>query len=54
MLYEVITFTDRVQQAMRLQAGELLAADLVLSSSEPITREHFDRAHQDGLRNNFV
>jgi putative ABC transport system permease protein len=43
-------FTDRVQQAMRLQASELLAADLVLSSSEPITRERIDHARQDGLR----
>lgn len=43
-------FTDRVQQAMRLQASELLAADLVLSSSEPIARSRIDRAHQDGLR----
>jgi putative ABC transport system permease protein len=49
-LTAVAFFTDRVQQAMRLQASELLAADLVLSSSEPIARERIDRAHQEGLR----
>jgi putative ABC transport system permease protein len=43
-------FIDRVQQAMRLQASELLAADLVLSSSDPIARERVERADGDSLR----
>ncbi len=43
-------FVDRVQQAMRLQANELLAADLVLLSSEPIAEARERDAHEMGLR----
>ncbi|MDX1489087.1 MAG: FtsX-like permease family protein, partial [Acidiferrobacterales bacterium] len=43
-------FIDRVQQAMRLQANELLAADLVLVSSEPITEARQGRAQEMGLQ----
>jgi putative ABC transport system permease protein len=43
-------FIDRVQQAMRLQANELLAADLVLVSSEPIAEARRERAREMGLR----
>lgn len=43
-------FVDRVQQAMRLQANELLAADLVLVSSEPIAEARQGRAREMGLQ----
>ena len=37
-------FTDRVHTAVQEQAGESLAADLVLSSGEPLDRAlHADR-----------
>lgn len=42
-------FTDRVEQAIERQGAELLAADLVLLSSEPIVAEHASRAEQQGL-----
>lgn len=42
-------FTDRVERAIDLQATELLAADLVVSSSSPIPAKWSDRARQDGL-----
>lgn len=42
-------FTDRVQQATEIQATELLAADLVVLSSTPITKELIDKAKSLGL-----
>ncbi len=42
-------FTDRVERAMALQAGEILAADLVLSSSNPIPPQFPAKAAALGL-----
>ena len=42
-------FTDRIEQAMRLQANEMLAADLVFTSSNPIPAPFLDRASAIGL-----
>ena len=42
-------FTDRVQQAMFSQAAELLAADVVMHASEPITTDLDQRAETLGL-----
>lgn len=42
-------FTDRVDQAMLLQANEVLAADLVISGSRPIPEQFSERAKQLGL-----
>ncbi len=41
--------TDRVAQAMRLSATELLAADLLIASSNPIDSAWVRRAHRHGL-----
>lgn len=41
--------TDRVAQAMRLGATELLAADLLMASSNPIDPVWARRAHRHGL-----
>jgi putative ABC transport system permease protein len=41
--------TDRVAQAMRLGAAELLASDLLLASSNPIDLAWTQRAHRHGL-----
>lgn len=41
--------TDRVAQAMRLGAAELLAADLLLASSSPIDPHWTRQAHRHGL-----
>lgn len=43
-------FTDRVRQVMREQAVELLAADLVLASPDPIRRDRIIRARANALR----
>ena len=43
-------FTDRVRKAMDQQAAELLAADLVLASSDPIRGERLEQARLLGLR----
>ena len=42
-------FTDRVQRATESQATELLAADLVLRSSEPIKEALIEQARSSGL-----
>jgi putative ABC transport system permease protein len=42
-------FTNRVSRAVDQQAGEVLAADLRLQSSEPIDRDYLARAHSKGL-----
>lgn len=42
-------FTDRVQRATEAQAGELLAADLIIRSGDPVSRELVNRAHAAGL-----
>ncbi|MFQ5546462.1 MAG: ABC transporter permease, partial [Acidiferrobacterales bacterium] len=43
-------FTDRARQAMGQQAGELLAADLVLTSSNPIGSDRIAYARTSALR----
>ncbi|MFT5116248.1 MAG: putative ABC transport system permease protein, partial [Parasphingorhabdus sp.] len=42
-------FTDRVRQATESQATELLAADLVLLSTAPISTTFIDKAVEHGL-----
>ncbi len=37
----VVFFTDRVRQAVSQQAGEALAADLRLESTDPLPRFHW-------------
>ena len=44
-------FTDRAQIAVQEQAGESLAADLVLSSGEPLPTRFAQAAHAAGARN---
>lgn len=43
-------FTNRVSRAVDQQAGEVLAADLRLRSSDPISRDYFRMAEAAGLR----
>lgn len=43
-------FTNRVSRAVDQQAGEVLAADLRLRSSNPISRDYFRMAEAAGLR----
>lgn len=43
-------FTDRVHQVMRQQANELLAADLVLASPDPIDADRITHAGGNALR----
>ncbi len=43
-------FTDRVERALSAQAGELIAADLMLQSSTPIAGAWRAEAEQRGLR----
>ncbi len=43
-------FTDRVNQAVKAQAAEVLAADLRLQSSRPIGTQYFEEAARRGLR----
>ena len=42
-------FTDRVERAMHSQAAELLAADIVLHSPQPIEAVFYEQARQLGL-----
>jgi putative ABC transport system permease protein len=42
-------FTNRITQAVRAQAGEVLAADLRLESSQPVPQRYFDAAQEQGL-----
>ncbi|MFI4890281.1 MAG: ABC transporter permease [Steroidobacterales bacterium] len=42
-------FTSRITQAVRAQAGEVLAADLRLESSHPIPERYFDEARKRNL-----
>jgi len=42
-------FSDRLQRTMNLQAAEFLAADLVISSPQPIPQSWLDKAAQLGL-----
>ena len=42
-------FTDRVEQAMGMQAAELLAADVLMHSSEPIGDDKVAHARKLGL-----
>ena len=43
-------FTNRVGQAVALQAAEVLAADLRLQSSQPIADNYEAEAHRRGLK----
>src|SRR5262245_20551170 len=43
-------FTDRVNQAVKIQAAEVLAADLRLQSPQAIREEHFSQAARRGIR----
>ena len=43
-------FTDRVEQAMVLQANQVMAADLVLSSNNPLPERFTEKAESIGLR----
>ena len=43
-------FNDRIRKAMDQQAAELLAADLVLASSDPLRGERLEQARLLGLR----
>jgi putative ABC transport system permease protein len=43
-------FTNRVERAMELQAAELLAADLVIRSSNPVPDQFHSKAHSLGLK----
>lgn len=45
----VAAFSDRLQQAIRLGAAELLAADLQLISSHPLDPKWIYEAHQRGI-----
>ncbi|HEY5667124.1 MAG TPA: FtsX-like permease family protein, partial [Gammaproteobacteria bacterium] len=45
----VVFFTDRVRQAVSQQAGEALAADLRLESTDPLPRSIGDDARAQGL-----
>lgn len=46
----VAFFTDRVQRAMTLQAAELLAADVIIETSEPVRDLLIKEARGRGLR----
>jgi len=43
-------FTDRIAGAVRMQATEVLAADLRIESARPLPQEYFVRANRQGLR----
>jgi len=45
----VVFFTDRIAQALDLQASELLAADLRIVSDRPINQEYIDTARERQL-----
>jgi putative ABC transport system permease protein len=42
--------TDRIELLLDRQASELLAADLVVESSEELASEYFDKARELGLQ----
>ena len=42
-------FIDRVERGLNQQAAELIAADLVISSSRPINADYINTAKQRGL-----
>jgi len=42
-------FIDRVERGLNQQAAELIAADLVISSSRPINADYIQAAQQRGL-----
>jgi len=42
-------FTDRIEQAMQRQGGELIAADLALDGSAPLSESYVEQAHALGL-----
>lgn len=46
----VAFFTDRVERAMELQAAEMLAADLVIASNNPIPESYAEKATAMGLQ----
>lgn len=46
----VAFFTDRIKRAMTLQASELLAADLVVETSQPTRNSLLEEARERGLR----
>jgi putative ABC transport system permease protein len=46
----VAFFTDRVEGLMRMQASEMLAADLVLEAPDPLPEPFTRKAHSLGLR----
>jgi putative ABC transport system permease protein len=48
-LAAVSLFTDRVGRALEREAGEVLAADLVVAGSERLPREYFEQAERLGL-----
>lgn len=43
-------FTNRVSQAVALQASEVLAADLRLQSNEPLAEQYYTEAKRRGLK----
>ena len=45
----VVFFTDRIAQALDLQASELLAADLRIASDRPFSQEYIDTARERQL-----
>ena len=49
-LTSVDFFTDRVNRATEIQATELLAADLVVSSAQPFKQEFIEQARDLGLK----
>src|SRR5687768_1752047 len=49
-LTSVSFFTDRVRQATEIQATELLAADLVLQSRQPVAADIRELARDYGLQ----
>lgn len=48
-LTAVSLFTDRVERALEREAGEALAADLVVTGRDRLPREYLERAEQLGL-----
>lgn len=47
-------FTDRIQQALHQQAGELLAADLLVSADRPLPSRFSSTAEDHGLRHTLT
>lgn len=48
-LVAVSLFTDRIGRALEREAGEALAADLIVAGRERLPREYFDQAESMGL-----